>query len=193
MRHLLWFCALGVVLAATTLRAEDAAVKPTEEVKSAEPASSAAEATSEKTKEEEKVESGGIKEEAPRAELHEHPTLLRMLARNNELRRRVGLRPHRINPALTKAAQDHAVYMARTGSFSHYSNGGPQGRAARWGFGGGVRENIAMGQHDVGSAFHSWQNSSGHWASIVSGTSEAGFGYAVDRSGRGYWVAVYGN
>jgi uncharacterized protein YkwD len=198
MRQVVWFCALGVVLAATSLRAEDSAaetskMKPVEAANSAatETSSDKADAKSEQT--DEKVVSGEMKEEAKRAELHEHPTLLRMLARNNELRRRVGLRPHRINPALTKAAQDHAVYMARTGSFSHYSNGGPQGRAARWGFGGGVRENIAMGQSDVGSAFNSWQNSSGHWASIISGTSDAGFGYAVDRGGRGYWVAVYGN
>src|SRR5687768_4877679 len=40
--------------------------------------------------------------------LHRHPTLLSMLRRNNEIRRRLGLAPHRINPALTKAAQDHA-------------------------------------------------------------------------------------
>lgn len=126
-------------------------------------------------------------------QLHEHPTLLRMLGRNNDLRRRVGLRPHRINPKLTKAAQDHAVYMARTGSFSHYSNGGPQGRASRWGFRGMVRENIAWGQYDVNDAFNSWQNSGGHWASIISGTTEAGFGYAVGADGRGYWVGLYGN
>ena len=125
--------------------------------------------------------------------LHEHPTLLRMLTRNNALRQGRGLRAHRINPALTKAAQDHAVYMAKTGNFSHYSNGGPEGRAAKWGFRGMVRENIAWGQRDVGDAFHSWQNSGGHWASIVSNTTEAGFGYAVGKDGRGYWVALYGN
>lgn len=125
--------------------------------------------------------------------LHEHPTLLQMLRRNNDLRSRVGLRPHRIHPALTKAAQDHAVYMARTGEFSHHSNGGPQGRAQRWGYRGLVRENIAWGQVDVNDAFQSWQTSSGHWASIISNTTDAGFGYAIGRDGRGYWVALYGN
>ncbi|HTN76498.1 MAG TPA: CAP domain-containing protein [Pirellulaceae bacterium] len=181
MKFVLSFCAVGLVLASSWLMAE-------ETTKAAETETGAAvTATKEEPKEEAKE-----KEVAKPAPLHEHPTLLRMLGRNNELRRRVGLRPHRINPLLTKAAQDHAVYMARTGNFSHYSNGGPQGRASRWGFGSGVRENIAMGQSDVGSAFNSWQNSSGHWASIVSGTTDAGFGYAVDRGGRGYWVAVYG-
>src|SRR5437868_12140095 len=81
---------------------------------------------------------------APEARpLHRHPTLFGMLVRNNNLRRRVGLWPHRMNPALTAAAQDHANYMARTGQFSHYVNGGPSGRAYKYGYtGGGVRENI---------------------------------------------------
>lgn len=143
------------------------------------------------------VDGNSLKAEAKavvtRPQLHEHPTLLRMLGRNNALRQRMGLRPHRINPQLTKAAQDHAVYMARTGNFSHHSNGGPQGRAARWGFRGMVRENIAWGQTDVNDAFNSWQSSSGHWASIVSSTTEAGFGYAIGNDGRGYWVGLYGN
>ncbi|MEQ8787610.1 MAG: CAP domain-containing protein [Pirellulaceae bacterium] len=127
-----------------------------------------------------------------RAPLHQHPTLLSMLRRNNELRRGMGLRPQRINPVLTEAAQNHAWYMARTGSFSHYSNRGPWGRARRFGFGGNVRENIAQGQGNVLSAFHSWRNSGGHWASIISDAPEVGFGYARSKNGSPYWVAVYG-
>ena len=125
-------------------------------------------------------------------QLHEHPTLLGMLGRNNLIRGRMGLRPHRMNPALTRAAQDHANYMAATGSFSHYTNGGPQYRAQRYGFRGGVRENIAFNQRSVDSAFATWQGSGAHMASIVSGTTDAGFGYAVAPNGATYWVAVYG-
>jgi hypothetical protein len=124
--------------------------------------------------------------------LHEHPTLRQMLVRSNELRKAVGLRPHRMSPELTKAAQDHANYMAQTGVFDHYANGGPFGRAARHRFFGGVRENIAMGQGNVPHVFNTWQNSGGHWASIISNTSDAGFGYAIGRGGTPYWVAVYG-
>jgi len=123
--------------------------------------------------------------------LHRHPTLLGMLVRNNNLRRRVGLSPHRMNPALAAAAQDHANYMARTGQFSHYANSGPQGRANKYGFGGGVRENIATGG-GVDNAFAMWQNSGAHYASIVSGTTDAGFGYAVGPNGATYYVGVYG-
>jgi hypothetical protein len=125
--------------------------------------------------------------------LHRHPTLFRMLRRSNEIRRGVGLFGHRMNPALTKAAQDHANYMAQTGQFSHYVNGGHQYRASKYGFRGGVRENIAMGTGSVEGAFGMWHASGGHYASIVSGTTEAGFGYAVSPSGTPYWVGVYGS
>ena len=123
--------------------------------------------------------------------LHRHPTLFGMLVRNNNIRRRVGLRPHRMNPALAAAAQDHANYMARTGQFSHYTNLGPQGRANKYGFGGGVLENIAMGG-GLDNAFAMWTNSGAHYASIVSGTTDAGFGYAVGPGGGAYFVGIYG-
>lgn len=126
------------------------------------------------------------------APLHEHPTLLSMLRRNNELRGSVGLRPQRINAVLTRAAQNHAWYMARSGSFSHYSNYGPEGRARRFGFGGNVRENIAMGHRNVGTTFVGWRNSGAHWSSIVCDAPEVGFGYALSPNGTPYWVAVYG-
>jgi Cysteine-rich secretory protein family len=124
--------------------------------------------------------------------LHRHATLFGMLQRNNSIRRRVGLFPHRISPTLTAAAQDHANYMARTGQFSHYTNGSPQSRAGKYGFRGGVRENIAMGTRTIDGAFNMWQNSGAHYASIVSGTAEAGFGYAVGPGGQVYWVGMYG-
>ena len=79
------------------------------------------------------------------------------LAKNNELRAARSLRPHRLNSALNAADQDHAQYMARTGSMSHYSNGGPGGRAARHGFGAGVRENIAYGYQSVRIVFGVWR------------------------------------
>ncbi len=122
---------------------------------------------------------------------HRQPIFLGMLRRNNDIRRRVGLFPHRINPALTAAAQDHANYMARTGQFSHYVNGGPQSRANRFGFRGGVLENIAYGTTTLDGAFNMWQGSGAHYSSIVSRTTEAGFGCAVGSGGQVYWVGVY--
>jgi uncharacterized protein YkwD len=130
---------------------------------------------------------------AGRTYLHDHPAIVRMWDRNNELRESVGLAPHRLNPELTKAAQDHAWYMARSGDFNHYSNLGPWGRAAKYGYSGGVTENIAMGQGNVQAAFYAWQTSSGHWANLTGGTIDAGFGFAVSSGGTPYWVAMYGN
>jgi len=124
--------------------------------------------------------------------LHRHPTLFGMLVRSNNMRRRAGLLPHRMNPALTKAAQDHAAYMARTGQFSHYANGGYQYRASKYGFRGGVLENIAMNGGGLDAAFSMWQASGAHYASIVSRTTDAGFGYAVGPGGAVYYVGVYG-
>jgi uncharacterized protein YkwD len=125
--------------------------------------------------------------------LHEHPTLVSMLQRNNAMRQSMGLPPHRMSPALTKAAQDHAWFMARTRAFSHESNGGPMFRAQRYGYRGLVRENIAMGQFNVSHVFGDWRASGGHWANITSPTRDAGFGYAVGPDGSGYWVALYGD
>jgi uncharacterized protein YkwD len=124
--------------------------------------------------------------------LHRHPTLFGMLQRNNQIRARAGLFGHRMNSALTAAAQDHANFMARTGQFSHYTNGGPQARAARYGFRGGVRENIAMNGNSPDQAFVQWTASGAHYASIVSGTTDAGFGYAVGSGGMAYFVGMYG-
>ena len=124
--------------------------------------------------------------------LHQHPTLLNMLKRNNELRLARKLGVHRMNPLLTKAAQNHAWYMARTGQFSHFANGDPLKRATKVGYSGSLRENIALGQTSVKEAFQDWRNSSGHWQSIISKTTDAGFGYAISKSGQTYWVALYG-
>lgn len=125
--------------------------------------------------------------------LHQHPTLVTMLNQSNGIRARVGLRGHRLNPALCQAAQNHAEYMASTGSFSHYTNGGYIYRARRFGFRGGVRENIGWNYPTIDSAFAGWQGSGGHYAAIVSGeTSDAGFGFARSPNGQTYWVSVYG-
>lgn len=113
------------------------------------------------------------------------------LARNNELRSVRGLRPHVLNAKLCAAAQDHAQFMARSRSMDHYSNGGPSGRAARHGFGAGVRENIAYGYQTVQVVFGVWHGSSGHYANMMSATTDAGFGLAYG-GGTPYWCAVYG-
>lgn len=125
--------------------------------------------------------------------LYQQPTMVTMLQRSNGIRGRVGLRGHRLNPALCQAAQNHAEYMAATGSFSHDTNLGYVGRARRFGFRGNVRENIGWNYANIDQAFAGWQGSGAHCGAIVSPeTTEAGFGYATSRTGQTYWVSVYG-
>jgi uncharacterized protein YkwD len=125
--------------------------------------------------------------------LHQHPALFMMLQKSNAIRRQQGLAPHKMNPILCLAAQDHARYMARTGEFGHYVNDGPQLRARKYGFKSGVWEILAFNGNDLNYAFTQWIESPAHYAVMLEeGTTDAGFGYAVGRNGRGYWVGVYG-
>jgi len=132
-------------------------------------------------------------------ELHNHPTILKMLKYNNLLRKNEGLPSHKISPELTKAAQDHAWHMARQHNlrledFEHIGkNGSPGKRAARYNYCGIVQENLARGYDTVQKVFSEWQKSPGHWDAIKSDTQDAGFGYAIADDGTTYWVAVYGS
>jgi uncharacterized protein YkwD len=160
--------------------------------KAAAPANKPAGTNSAATEKSDKVEAKTVSVSKPETSSF-HPTIMSMLARNNSTRTSRGMRPMSLSARLTAAAQNHANYMARTGSFSHYTNGGPQGRVAAHGFRGGVRENIAMGQPSVESAFNTWTASGAHYANMMSHSDVAGFGYAVGSNGQAYWVAVYGN
>jgi len=131
-------------------------------------------------------------------ELISHPTIKEMFAKNNELRTREGLSNHIISEILTKAAQDHAWYMARSHNngkedFNHCGgNGTPGQRAAKFEYSGFVNENIARGYRSVPQVFSAWENSKGHRNAIYSDTREVGFGYAIAKDGTTYWVAIYG-
>lgn len=120
-------------------------------------------------------------------------TATKMLDRNNAIRRVRGLSPHVMDSRLRAAAQEHASYMARHRVMSHYTNGSPSTRAAKHGFVGGARENIAYGYNTVDQVFGTWAASGGHMANITSGTDLAGFGWAIAGDGTPYWCAVYGS
>ncbi len=126
--------------------------------------------------------------------LHKHPTLVRMWRHSNEVRARYQLPAQRISPELTKAAQDHAWYMARTGQFSHSVNGGFVSRARRHHYPGSpYGEIILYGSTSIPDCFNGWLNSPGHRAILLSGAREVGYGYAISRNGTAYWVGVFGN
>ncbi|PHS13999.1 MAG: hypothetical protein COA78_06350 [Blastopirellula sp.] len=126
--------------------------------------------------------------------LHNHPTLVKMWEHSNKLRRDYGLAEQKISPALTKAAQDHAWYMAKTGEFSHYTNLGPSGRVRKHKYAGNFNGEILIyGSKTIKSAFNGWLNSPGHRVILLGGGKEVGYGYAISKNGTPYWVGVYGN
>ena len=125
-------------------------------------------------------------------EITDNPTIQEMFRVNNLLRRGSGKREQRLSTELTNAAQDHARFMARSNILSHYSNGTPHLRAAKWNYEGKVSENIATGLSTAQGCFAIWSSSKPHWATILSNAQDAGFGCAESEQGRKFWVALYG-
>ncbi len=121
-----------------------------------------------------------------------------MYEANNELRKKSGLGKQGLSEELTKAAQDHAWYMARrhdlgNEDFNHRGdNGTPGKRAARFFYEGTVKENIARGYMSVEGTFEAWLKSETHKDAIYSDMIDVGFGYAIAKDGTTYWVGIYG-
>ena len=112
--------------------------------------------------------------------LHEHPTLVRMAEKNNELRQSYGLPAQQVSPELTLLAQRHAEWMAQTGSFVHnYEHGLP--------------EIIYWNARSINDVFNGWMNSGPHRGIIMSGNAKVGYGFAISSSGQTYWCGVFGN
>ncbi len=130
--------------------------------------------------------------------LTEHPTLQQMYQANNDLRHQQHLGAQRLSKTLTKAAQDHAWYMAKQHDlgqedFEHRGkNGTPGQRAARYNYEGLVRENLARGYLSVAATFQAWLDSPEHRAAVYGDNLEVGFGYALAKDGTTYWVSLYG-
>jgi uncharacterized protein YkwD len=102
------------------------------------------------------------------------------------------------NPRLMRAAQLQADQMAQAGHMAHelpdarYPR--PEDRIAaadyRWKT---VGENVAFGQANAAKVLDAWMHSRGHRINILNSTfTEMGAGYAVDRTGRPYYVQVFG-
>jgi uncharacterized protein YkwD len=104
----------------------------------------------------------------------------------------------RANPRLMRAAQLQADQMARASRMAHVLPDAPYPRPVdrieaadyRW---NAVGENVAFGQANAAKVLDSWMHSRGHRANILNANfTEMGAGYAVDRTGRPYYVQVFG-
>jgi len=104
----------------------------------------------------------------------------------------------RANPRLMRAAQLQADQMARARRMAHELPGARYPRTLdriaaadyRW---YSVGENVAFGQPNAAKVLDSWMHSRGHRTNILNATfTEMGAGYAIDRTGRPYYVQVFG-
>lgn len=103
----------------------------------------------------------------------------------------------RANPRLMRAAQLQADQMAQASRMAHVLPGAPypsvEDRIAaahyHWHT---IGENVAFGQQSAAKVIDSWMHSPGHRTNILNSVfTEMGAGYAVDRTGRPYYVQVF--
>ncbi len=118
-----------------------------------------------------------------------------LLKLHNEQRADTGAPPLRMDDRLSAAAQDYAEFLARTGNFSHTSEGTPGSRAREQGYRyHAIGENIAKGQTSPAMVVKSWMNSKGHRANILrKAFKDVGFGVATSKNGRLVWVTDFGS
>jgi uncharacterized protein YkwD len=123
------------------------------------------------------------------------------LAAHNAARRRERLEPLRVDKRLTKAAQAHADWMAKTDTIHHIGEDESKWfeRAAAAGYDCDIEtcsENVAEGPEefmDGKTACDCWLESRvGHKDNVLSKQwRHVGFGMAIAKNGRRYWAALY--
>ncbi len=121
-----------------------------------------------------------------------------MFTLTNTERTRGGLTVLHANAQLNQAAQIHADQMVAAGRIDHvlpdarYPTMQDRLAAAgyRWRAAG---ENVASGHRNATHVLDAWMETAGHRANILNDTfTEIGVGYAVDGTGRPYYVQVFG-
>ena len=104
--------------------------------------------------------------------------------------------PLALNEYLTRAAQDHAIWMAANRRMSHRGEGGssPAQRILATGYEWQTYgENVAYGQHDPDEVFRVWMRSPGHRRNILSRAyADIGIGIARAENGQRYWCVTFG-
>lgn len=114
----------------------------------------------------------------------------------NQVRAGYGLAAYQYNATLAVAAQNHANWMASTGTYSHTQTNGstPQSRANAAGYSGYVSENIVGGTSLTPSQGVTWwTNSAVHFNTMISNRyTEIGVGFATGQD-QNFYVMVVGN
>jgi uncharacterized protein YkwD len=96
---------------------------------------------------------------------HTHLDLERARTLINAYRKENGLKPLKLDPALTEAAKEHSRDLAKWDRISHYGSDGsnPWDRIRRTGFKAKLAaENVGTGQVDFDEVLRGWKESPGH-------------------------------
>jgi uncharacterized protein YkwD len=116
----------------------------------------------------------------------------------NEYRIRIGVRPLRLAPSLTRSATWKARHMAHFHYFGHSDPAPPVTRSvpqrlAACGFDSSGSENIAYGYDTAVSVVRAWLRSPGHRRNIEAAAWRyMGVGAAKSRGGRTFWAQNFG-
>ncbi len=118
-----------------------------------------------------------------------------ILQKINKARRVNGKGPLILSEKLTKAAQNQANIMAKTGILSHEIDGNLRQRVTKVGYRGAVGENLSGGHKTLEKAIEGWLSSPAHRSTLLSDKfSEFGLAYSFSNKGKysTYWVFIAG-
>jgi uncharacterized protein YkwD len=125
-----------------------------------------------------------------------NPELARDLI--NQYRHESGLKPLRLNAALTDAAKEHSRDLAKWDRISHYGSDGsnPWDRVKRTGYKPRLAaENVGTGQISFAEVLKGWKESPGHNKNLLLGdASEMGLALVQDPKTefKSFWTLVIG-
>ena len=116
----------------------------------------------------------------------------------NAYRQTKGLKPLKLNAALTEAAKNHSRDLAKWDRISHYGSDGsnPWDRVKRTGYNAKVAaENVGTGQASIEEVMKGWQDSPGHNKNLLlTDASEMGIALVQDPKTefKTFWTLVLG-
>jgi uncharacterized protein YkwD len=116
----------------------------------------------------------------------------------NQYRREKGLKPLKLNPALTEAAKEHSRDLAKWDRISHYGSDGsnPWDRVKRAGYKAKLAaENVGTGQVNFDEVLRGWKESAGHNKNLLLGDAqEMGLALVQDPKTefKSFWTLVVG-
>ncbi len=117
----------------------------------------------------------------------------------NAYRKEKGLKPLKLNTALTEAAKNHSRDLAKWDRISHYGSDGsnPWDRVKRVGYNAKVTaENVGTGQVTIDEVMKGWQNSPGHNKNLLlTDASDMGIALVQDNKTefKTFWTLVVGS